>query len=76
MVALVSERASRAFIIVARRAGGRVVRWISIRSPWWWFILHAGKRIENRAWRTAYRGALGLMPVNDAVARLALDRAR
>jgi len=21
---------------------------ISIRAPWWWCILHAGKRIENR----------------------------
>lgn len=23
---------------------------ISIRAPWWWFILHAGKDIENRDW--------------------------
>ena len=29
---------------------------ISLRSPWWWFILHAGKNIENRDWSTRYRG--------------------
>lgn len=29
---------------------------ISIRAPWWWFILHGGKRIENRDWPTHYRG--------------------
>ncbi len=29
---------------------------LSIRQPWVWLILHAGKDIENRTWRTAYRG--------------------
>lgn len=29
---------------------------ISIRAPWWWFILYAGKDIENRDWYTNYRG--------------------
>lgn len=31
---------------------------ISIRQPWCWAILHAGKRVENRDWRNgcAYRG--------------------
>lgn len=29
---------------------------ISIRAPWWWFILHAGKDIENRDWKHSYRG--------------------
>lgn len=29
---------------------------ISIRAPWWWYILHAGKDIENRDWSTGYRG--------------------
>lgn len=24
---------------------------LSIRAPWWWFILHGGKDIENRDWR-------------------------
>ena len=30
---------------------------LSIRQPWAWAILHAGKRIENRDWRAChYRG--------------------
>lgn len=29
---------------------------LSIRAPWWWFILSAGKDIENRDWPTQYRG--------------------
>jgi hypothetical protein len=27
---------------------------LSIRQPWAWAILHAGKRIENRDWRSCY----------------------
>jgi hypothetical protein len=29
---------------------------ISIRQPWAWAILHAGKDIENRSWYTPVRG--------------------
>lgn len=29
---------------------------ISVRAPWWWAILYAGKDIENRDWPTKYRG--------------------
>lgn len=29
---------------------------LSIRQPWAWLILHAGKDIENRQWRTSVRG--------------------
>ncbi|MCP4259067.1 MAG: ASCH domain-containing protein [Planctomycetes bacterium] len=29
---------------------------ISIRQPWAWAILHAGKDIENRTWVTTHRG--------------------
>lgn len=29
---------------------------LSIRQPWAWAILHAGKDIENREWSTRYRG--------------------
>jgi hypothetical protein len=32
------------------------MRALSIRAPWWWFILHAGKDIENRDWHTNLRG--------------------
>ena len=31
---------------------------LSIRQPWVWAILHAGKRIENRKRRTHYRGTI------------------
>ena len=31
---------------------------LSIRQPWTWAILHAGKTIENRSWATDYRGPL------------------
>jgi hypothetical protein len=35
------------------------VKALSIRQPWAWAILHAGKRIENRDWRgCSYRGPL------------------
>ena len=31
---------------------------ISIRQPWAWLILNAGKDIENRDWPTSYRGPI------------------
>jgi hypothetical protein len=31
---------------------------ISIRQPWCWMILHAGKDIENRDWPTRFRGTV------------------
>lgn len=33
---------------------------ISVRAPWWWLILHAGKNIENRDWPTKFRGTVYL----------------
>lgn len=33
---------------------------LSVRAPWWWFILHAGKDIENRDWATDFRGTVYL----------------
>jgi hypothetical protein len=29
---------------------------LSIRQPWAWLILHAGKDVENRRWTTSFRG--------------------
>ena len=29
---------------------------LSIRQPWAWLILHAGKDIENRSWNSHFRG--------------------
>lgn len=31
---------------------------LSIRPPWCFAILNLGKRIENRRWKTSYRGPL------------------
>lgn len=31
---------------------------LSIRQPWAWLILHAGKDIENRVWSTRLRGRI------------------
>lgn len=31
---------------------------ISIRQPWAWAIIHAGKNIENRDWSTKFRGPI------------------
>lgn len=31
---------------------------LSGRQPWWWAIMHAGKRVENRVWNTSYRGPI------------------
>jgi hypothetical protein len=35
-------------------------RALSIRQPWTWAILYAGKRVENRSWYTDYRGPIYL----------------
>lgn len=34
------------------------MRAISIRQPWAWLIIHGGKDIENRDWKTNYRGRI------------------
>jgi ASCH domain-containing protein len=31
---------------------------LSLRQPWAWAVLHAGKTIENRTWATGYRGRI------------------
>jgi hypothetical protein len=36
------------------------LRALSIRQPWCWAILHAGKSIENRDWHCHYRGPIWL----------------
>ncbi|WP_431856622.1 hypothetical protein [Azospirillum sp.] len=38
----------------------RPVKALSVRSPWWWFILHGGKDVENRDWPTRFRGTVYL----------------
>lgn len=31
---------------------------LSLRQPWAWAVLHAGKSVENRMWATKYRGRI------------------
>jgi len=31
---------------------------LSIRQPWVYHIFHSGKDIENRTWKTSYRGTI------------------
>jgi hypothetical protein len=36
------------------------LRSLSVMQPWAYAITHAGKRVENRAWGTGYRGLLAI----------------
>lgn len=45
---------SNAHLLVGERAVQPLV--ISVRQPWAWLIIHAGKDIENRNWTTKVRG--------------------
>jgi hypothetical protein len=42
-------------VVKARPAPSRA---LTLRRPWSWAILYAGKLVENRSWSTAYRGQL------------------
>ena len=33
---------------------------LSVRQPWAWALIHGGKDIENRDWKTNYRGPLAI----------------
>ena len=33
---------------------------LTVLQPWAWAIIHGPKRIENRTWRTNYRGPLAI----------------
>jgi hypothetical protein len=39
-------------------ASAGTIKCLTIRQPWAWAIIHAGKDIENRTWATSYRGPL------------------
>jgi ATP-dependent exoDNAse (exonuclease V) beta subunit len=43
-----------------RSKPGAVVKCLSVRQPWAWAIIHAGKNVENRTWPTNYRGKLAI----------------
>jgi hypothetical protein len=44
---------------------------LSVRQPWAWGLIHGPKRIENRTWRTEYRG---LLLIHAGVSRAELGR--
>jgi len=35
-----------------------VLKVLTIRQPWAWAVIYAGKDVENRRWQTSYRGPL------------------
>ena len=35
-----------------------LIKAISLKQPWAWVIIHAGKPVENRTWPSRYRGEL------------------
>lgn len=42
---------------------------LSIRQPWAWLIINAGKDIENRRWWTLYRGRVWIHAAKGITAR-------
>ena len=36
------------------------LRVLSVQQPWAWLIVHGGKDVENRRWRTRYRGLVAI----------------
>jgi hypothetical protein len=48
------------------------MRALSIRQPWAWLIVNGHKPIENREWRTAYRGPV-LIHAGKTMARTYYD---
>lgn len=48
---------------------------ISIRQPWAWLIVNGHKDIENRTWRTTYRGPM-LIRASKGMTRAEYDAAR
>jgi hypothetical protein len=37
-------------------AGGGIMKALSVRQPWAWLIVNSIKDVENRSWKTGYRG--------------------
>lgn len=44
----------------AESASNPVWRALSVRQPWAYAIMHLGKPVENRGWRTSFRGRIAL----------------
>lgn len=46
---------------------------LSIRQPWAWLIIHGGKDVENREWKTNYRGRVLVHASNSMTKREYMD---
>jgi hypothetical protein len=55
---------------------GEEYRVLSVRPPWAWAIIFAGKNIENRGWTTPYRGAILIHASSKKFVGANLDEAR
>jgi ASCH domain len=43
----------------------QAVKALTIRQPWAWAVVYAGKNMENRRWQTSYRGPLLIHAAKD-----------
>jgi hypothetical protein len=50
-----------------------MIKALSIRQPWAWLIVHGAKDIENRKWRTHFRGPI-LIHASKTIDRAAYDQ--
>ncbi len=41
-------------------SGGAILKALTIDAYWAWAIIYGKKRVENRSWRTHYRGLLAI----------------
>jgi hypothetical protein len=55
---------------------GREYQVLSLYPEWAWAIVFAGKDVENRSWRTSYRGTLLIHASSKRSSREALESAR
>lgn len=53
-----TNRTRSTSVASARLVPGQEYRVLSVRPPWAWSIIFAGKDVENRSWDTPYRGPL------------------
>lgn len=45
----------------------RMIRYaLAVRQPWAWRIIRAGKDVENRNWRTRFRGGVEIVDCVDS----------
>lgn len=62
----------RQFTVIA----GREYQVLSLYPEWAWAVMHAGKLVENRSWRTSYRGTLLIHASGKRSSHEALESAR